>query len=372
MPRAKKEALTKICLHCLNEFSTTRSTSKYCSRDCKEKHSLVLSKEKTSKRRQLRLQSKEQLFDKSNFARYLVDEVKRAGTLEILRGITSEQLLQLLQLTRDRTRFSGIVSGLPSSKFHLSHIYAVKGKDRIGLLSPDNLVITPADYNHRRGNKSPDLDNPEKYSIAVTSLDKKHFVSDSEPISTIILRIKRYLSSSVLEPYYKKAKQTKTQYNIFRDKLLKLGYSEQDIKHLKKERLQEHLLSEGIKTSSTFSRESYSAIEVCKKELERKNQTGSDLYLICEALVSQRYDFNNDIAWSLDYPLNKFTDFVVEQVNNLLHLEQYKLDIEGRALMLFFSIRENATPSNKLEEELLNRKQFTDGGKLYYDYNNLF
>lgn len=374
MPRAKKEAITKVCLYCLKEYSTTRSKSTYCTRECKEQHALIIGRQKTAEKQKKRLLSKSELFDKTPFARYLVTETKRAKTLEILRDITAEELLQLLQLTRNRTSYSGITSGSPGNSFHLSHIFPVSGNDRVGLLSPTNLVISPAEYNQRRRNKIPLLAKPDKYSISRSSLDKKYSVSATEPFSTVLLKLKRYLGASVLNEFYRAAKLTKTQYNIFKDKLIKLGYSEKALKNLSKEQLQQLLQTQGVSTSSSFSRDAFSSIEVCKAELERTGNKESVLYWICEALVAQRYDFCNSIAWSLDYPINKFIDYIVEQTNHLLHLEPYKLDIDGRHLILFFSIREESMPSNKLEEVLRQRQQYnkTRKANIYYDYNDCF
>lgn len=376
MPRKQRSQQTKICTYCKTEYQTKRTDQKYCYPSCRVTHTREQIKiqrvRKAEAREKEKSLNKSNLFNETGFASLLVRECRRARTVEILKHTDSEGLLSLLQLTRNRTSYSGIDSGKVGTAFHLSHIYPVVGENRIGLYSVNNLVIASDDYNRKRSNKIPTaLGNLDFYSISKSDLQSKYLVSDSDSFSSVLLKIKRYLGSSVLEPFYKVARQTKTEKNKLIDKLVKLGFNKSELKYLDKEDLHKLLQSKGEATQSTYSRPSLSEIEVCKLELIRTGNTDSVLYWLAAALTQRREkDKPNipDINWNLSYPINKYEEFVVQQVNNLLHKEPYSLGIDSKHLVEYFSIKEGSTATSKLEEVLIAKQQFSKTrGDYYYD-----
>lgn len=376
MPRKKQEPQTKVCTYCKTKYQTTRTDQKYCLPSCREKHNQE--KLKIERAREAEVRKKKQslrrseLFDESGFASLLVRECKRAGTVEILKHTDSEGLLALLQLTRNRNSYAGLDSGKVGTGFHLSHIYPVAGGNRIGLYSVSNLVISSDVYNRKRSNKIPTtLDNLDLYSISKSDLQSRYLVTASDSNSSVILKIKRYLGSEVLDGFYKVARQTKTEKNKLIDKLVKLGFNKSKLKSLEKEELHELLQSKGVATQAAYSRPALSEIEVCKLELIRTSSTDSVLFWIAEALTQCRNkDKRNtpDINWNLSYPKNRFEEFVVLQINNLLHKEPYSLGIEQKHLIEYFSIKEGSIATSKLESVLIERQQFSKTrGDYYYD-----
>lgn len=163
--------LTKSCKHCNENFLTSKANKLFCSRKCKESHTTFIRRENAQKLRLKRLKTREFLLNGSAFARYLVTEVKRAGTLEILHKVTSNELLEILKITRNRTKYNGIYKGKVERHFEISHIIAVKDPSRLGLLHPLNMVIAPSNFNRKRGTYSSLLNvGLNRAFLAMTSL----------------------------------------------------------------------------------------------------------------------------------------------------------------------------------------------------------
>jgi hypothetical protein len=123
-----------------------------------------------------------------------VREIRRAGTIQILSGNTAESLLELFALTKQRTRFSGYEDGKPQRGYELSHIQPVKQKNRLGLLHPLNLVISPASFNRKNvGGKTKSIDPKAGLSIPLSDLQKQFAVSPDTSDTTILKKIQTLL-----------------------------------------------------------------------------------------------------------------------------------------------------------------------------------
>lgn len=347
-----------VCRNCGKVFTPKRKDALYCHRSCKDKHMQEKRKEATRVKREIRLQEKldrqDRFLSQSPFGLYLVGEVKRAGTLEILAGHTPESLLQLLQLTRLRTRYSGITAGEVNKLYELSHIVGVKDKGRLGLLHPSNIVICPRKYNRERGVKVAPLG--AGLSIQRKDLLLKHAVGNDEKSDSILKKIKSYLGKRVLNGFYKESKLTRTKRNTLIGRLNKYsslpGFP--DLGNMDNEELTLLLLQFGEKSSHTFSKPSFSELEVALKEMIRNNKQESVLFWIVESLANSM-KFGSTTAAELLVEFKGFEDFVLRQVWNQLHHEPYELGYGGKHLVECFTLSGTPDLSLKLDKILVSR-----------------
>ena len=216
MPRKPKESIQKHCKFCNSVFQTTRNNKLFCCKSCKLQKQLRVQEERASVRRSDRLARKIANFGDSKFARFLVQEAKRAGTTQILLGLTSDDLLELLQLDKDRSRYNA-----GSRTYAISHLYPVQDRDLLGTLHPKNLVISEKLFNEKRRNKTPRDRNRGRF-IKRSNLNPAYLVTDSDNQDSILEKIKLCLGASVVEDFAKKAKLNLTAESTLKRKLDKL------------------------------------------------------------------------------------------------------------------------------------------------------
>ena len=218
MTRMKKEPVLKQCKFCSLSFSTTKSNKVYCCNECKIQNQLSEQSKQASVNRQKRLDKRLSNFADSKFARFLVAEARRAGTVQILEGLNADDLVALHKLDKDRTKYNA-----GSRVYALSHIYPVKGcDDLIGTLHPSNLVIAEKGFNEKRRNKTPYNDRVGKY-ILKTALNPDFTVEGSEDQNSILEKIKRYLGDEIMKDFVSKVKLNLTSEIIIKRKLDKMG-----------------------------------------------------------------------------------------------------------------------------------------------------
>lgn len=346
--------VSKFCKHCNENFITSSSRKIFCSRNCKESFTTLIRRENAQKLRLKRLKAKESLLNGSAFARYLVTEAKRAGTLEIFHGVTSNELLEILKITRNRTKYNGIFNGKVERHYEISHIIAVKDQSRLGLLHPLNMVIAPASFNRKRGSYSSVLD--VGLSLPRNQLQSKYRVDRHEDFSTVFRRIKRYLGNSTIESFLSEAKVYLSQRNQLLKKLSKFS-NLPDVTKLSTEDLHLLLQAKGISSSSTFSRTGFSTLKVAYLELERLKKTDSVIYWALEALL-----FRSENRFSERYCLCiptvseiNLIEFVLNQAWSLLHGDPYELFFNGQHLIECFEVDTLSTPKIKLDQILFDR-----------------
>lgn len=176
------------CPHCRERFRTTSVTKVFCTAECQKNA-------KAAKRKTKSVNDA----SRSAFFYYLAKECKRATTLQILHGHTAESLAELHAVYKQAFRVNqyGDVD-----HFQVSHIAAVKGKNTLGLLHPENLVISPTELNKAHGVKHY---GAGKY-ISRTSIDHRHSVASDEPEGAVLDRVIAYLGADVVAATVKLAK----------------------------------------------------------------------------------------------------------------------------------------------------------------------
>ena len=185
-------AQDKACKHCAGWFGPKRKLHFYCSDTCRKLAHKAKKAKETKRKLARRLETKLQSLSASVFGRYLHKEIVRAGTVQILTGHTSESLKLLAALRRRCTAEGGYQKGLPMGSFELSHIYPVRGKDRVGLLHPSNLVICPKEFN-RKHSKSLPIEGYMGLSLPLSDLDEKWSIKDGMTAHEVLKLCRKFL-----------------------------------------------------------------------------------------------------------------------------------------------------------------------------------
>lgn len=337
----KKESITYIinsnnylkCPYCNEHFVANNYKQIYCSREHKEKQQAFDRKQqrrKHTKKNKDRLSNKFNKLVKSPIGFYLSSQIKRSGTVEILRGFTSDTLKELHRLKSKATSFSGFMDGESLQDYHLSHIFSVKGNSNsIGTIHPENLVITPATWNLKH--KSIATDGTGR-SILISSLKNKWTVKNSDSPAEVLGKARAYLGR---------------EFNKFLSGVQLASQREQLVKKLKPltsvstnanlSELKSIAMLHGVKTFNKTSRAARTS-EVLKHELERLNKTNHWTYwMICQ--LHYEYSFEADVfaRKESDTPISHEA-FVIEQTLNWLHECNVDIVFDGKPAPDYYAI----------------------------------
>ena len=304
MARKNNRPITKFCNHCDTEFTTADTRKIYCNSICKESQKQVLRHNKALAKKAERLKSKEALFDKSSFATYLITEVKRGKTVEILAEHTSESFLELHQLVKCRNLWDGVKSGKRQGMFELSHIQPAAQKDHIGLLHPKNLVIATKEFNRHRGSLVPQHAAGAK--ITKASLNPEYFVDAKTTKAQVLILIKEFLGKAIMDEFYTHARLNLTRMDELLKKLALLGYEPSS------NQTAEQLLLTYVKLRSRpvtlFSRKPKSLDWVLLQELDRFGLESSPYQAILQSFEMAATDSRNEVK-----------TLIRNQVQHILH-----------------------------------------------------
>ena len=294
-PTAKTKPVrkTKRCKNpaCKKPFTTSSAKREYCTTHCQQSLN-------ASKRKSTRVNNA----SRSAFFYYLVKECKRAGTLLILHGHTPESLTELHAVYKQSFRVNqyGDVN-----HFQLSHIAAVKGKNTLGLLHSENLVISPTELNKAHGVKH----YGHGKSISRTNIDPRHSVDSDEAEGAVLDRVIAYLGEDVVAATVRLAgiKPTDRQKNLawLRDNLDAMNPEHSahidNIESMKGKQLKElraeleHMLVRefGVKRSA------HSAFGVLRLELDRHVEYRPELQELSDRLLAVNESKGHREVWDV-------------------------------------------------------------------------
>ncbi|WP_146100182.1 hypothetical protein [Limnohabitans sp. TS-CS-82] len=340
MPK-QKESLTYIsnsnnylkCPYCNANFVGNNYKQIYCSREHKDKQQAsdrkILRRRKTKSRKD-RLTKKFNQLKKSSYGLYLFNQIRRSGTVEILRGFTSEMLHELNRIKRKATRYSAVKEGTPQEDYHLSHVFSAKGNETsIGTIHPENLVITPAKWNLKH--KSIATEGTGRH-ILKSSLSPKWTVKTNDSPAEILGKARAYLGDEFNK--FLSAVQLTNQ----REQLLKKLTGLTSIPATATlSMIKEIAVHHGI---STFNKTSSAATvtEVLKHEIERLNKTDHWTYWLINQLHYECYFGIKIYALKeLDTP-SGYEDFIVEQALNWLHDCKVDIVFEGKPAPDYYAV----------------------------------
>ncbi|KPB70576.1 hypothetical protein ACKUFS_15625 [Pseudomonas cannabina] len=179
--KAKKRH-SRRCIRCSKVFTTSTATKKYCSVQCSRK---------TANGKRPKVDRIEKARHSAPFYR-LVQECKRAGTLEVLKGHTAQSLLDVIQLQAMAFKCNQYGT---ARLFELSHIAPVEGQTHIGMYYADNLVLSPQKPNKAHGTSY----YGGGRRIARAGCHPRNAVHENERDSDVLERLIDYLGKPLID-----------------------------------------------------------------------------------------------------------------------------------------------------------------------------
>lgn len=317
----------RACKYCVGQFQPVRTGHLFCSDTCRKLAFKAKNRAKTQAKRNKKLDEKLKKLANSAFGLYLVKELRRAKTVEILQGHNSESLDALVSLRRRCTASAGYEDGESMGFYELSHIYPVSGKNRLGLLHTTNLAITPATFNRKHGTKLP-VEGYIGSSIPREGLSKQWKIADSLNNLDILKLARKYIGEE-FDIWLKKHLINQTQRDAIIKKLKEAGF---DTKLLKTMRLRElkAIAEEEEIPYFSITKEAEEEWLVALEEMERlklENSVSKHLNLYYEAYFS----FNDYLTFadSSDKEL-EFMAYLAQQAFLCIHGQSFKQDWNGK------------------------------------------
>lgn len=182
----------KQCRQCNKEFYG-RANKHYCNDRCATVTRVARHRKKKSESQVRKYVKKADRFLQTGFALYLLKELKRAGTVQILEGHTADTLHELNRMKRQCSKYSGYSEGKPTGSYHLSHIWPVRASSgKLGLLHPQNIVIATKEFNLRHGAKQPSHLDVGLY-LPEAALLEKHKLKEHDTAKQVFKRVEKLL-----------------------------------------------------------------------------------------------------------------------------------------------------------------------------------
>jgi hypothetical protein len=331
----------RSCLFCEGQFSAVRLGHIYCSSTCRKLSHKAKKRAELEKRLNARLEIKLKRLVGTPFGKYLSNELKRAGTAQVLTGHTADSLKALAALRRRCTTAGGYEEGAPIGTYELSHIYPVSCKKRLGLLHPSNLVICPKEYNRKHSKKVPKTGYLGA-SLERSELKKKWSISETLT-SLEVIEIARKFLGSEFNKWLKSHLISHSQYKQLLKRLTEEGVPESVLKGMTLEELKALAAEEEV----PFFNKNISSTDllwVIQDELDR---------LLPESELVQIVSSLNEFWNSFDDPKHEFLGsdsekaefetFVITQSLNALHGQSYEVVWKGNAFSAYFRKAERSS-----------------------------
>ena len=225
------------CKHCVGLFQPIREGHLYCSSTCRKLEFKAKKRVENKKKISKRIANKLEKLSGSSFGRFLVREVRRAGTVQILQGHTASTMTELAVLKRRCTTASGYDNGESLGVYELSHIYPVRGSNtnRIGLLNTKNLTIAPKEFNRRHSTTVP-VTGYCGESIDKQDIQSKWDVCTGDDAPKIIALARKFVGEE-FDAWLNKHVITSTQKQALVKTLEKAGFSVKKLEGLSLEQL---------------------------------------------------------------------------------------------------------------------------------------
>lgn len=346
-----------ICQHegCQEPFKTSRHGARFCSNACKSADAYSRRKAAKVKRRKLKMPS-------TGFYAYLLREVRRAGSVEILTGLTASDLSELLRLRKLLNKAAGFENGkVRSGEYELSHICPVQGTALLGLLHPANLVITSVSYNRKRGTR---YSGGGKF-VERSKLQDKWKVTDDHTDTNVYAMIQKFLGSELNE-FLAEHVLSLTQRQTLINKLAKLiaAADETSVEKIKErlsfyknEELADLAKEKELKVAD-YSSDTRWQFTVAYEEAKRFESYGVAVNSLILLYADYLYERKNNVNFSsfdhsffLDVHSDSnwlgdgacIYDFLATQLTHDLHREKVENKFDGKLLADCFSLPECST-----------------------------
>jgi hypothetical protein len=338
------------CKHCAGLFLPIRHGHIYCSDTCRKLQHKAKIRAKTQVKNRRRLNEKLLKLSSSAFGKYLIRELKRAGTVQALHSHTSDTLKELTLLRSKCTSASGYEDGRPLNTYELSHIYPVNDPKAIGLITPKNLTIAPAKFNRKHASKKPSANNQGDFLPRNTLLPKWQIPDKSEAIE--ILRLARKFIGKDFDKWLRSHTVSPTQRQALIKKLKEQGLPEKMLQDLNIEKLK-NLAEEQDLSYFNTSESPENPRDIAIRELKR---LGLDPELLEVLEYLQEYD------WSLEDPSVEFIGdkderlslehYLTNQALACIHGQPYLKEYKNKNILSYFKQRPEVIWHSNLKEDL--------------------
>lgn len=189
---------SKLCATCNQSFNYVRATAKYCSDLCRvtKSRSCTPAKQTAKKPRKSKLHH----FINSTYGLYLVRQLRRSGTVQVVPKSTSiEDLRNLWELYQLRGKANG-TGAYRTEEFDLCHLASCIGKDgRLGILHPSNIIVASSSVNKSLGNKPTVYSSLPQLSISSKTLLSKWKIKQGESAKSILDKLDKWLGGTLQE-----------------------------------------------------------------------------------------------------------------------------------------------------------------------------
>lgn len=331
----------RACRHCVGRFQPIRAGHLFCSDSCRKLAFKAKSKAKTQATRNKKLAEKLKKLANSAFGLYLIKELRRAKTVEILQGHDSESLDALVSLRRRCTASGGFENGESQGYYELSHIYPVSGKERVGLLSLANLVITPKTFNRKHATKLP-IYGYLGSSISRATLQKQWRLIDSMNSLEALKLARKYIGEE-FDVWLKKHLINQTQKGAILKKLKEVGFDYDVLKTISLRELKS-LADEREVPYFSMDKQPEDLLTITLSEVKRLNIDSifTQILFVLEQLDDTfeipEYEFKGSLR-----ELKSFEEFVCHQAVLCMHGQPFERKWKDKPLNLYLKKTKKVT-----------------------------
>ena len=322
------------CKHCKKLFQPIRQGHLYCSDNCRKLQHKTKNRVKNQAKNNRRLEAKLQKLSNSNFGKYLVRELRRVGTVQVLYGNTSDTLGELVSLRHRCTIASGYQDGMPLNTYEVSHIHPAYDSKSLGLLVPKNLTIAPDEINRKHATKKPIFGYMGEFLPTGRLLPEWRI--PNKAVALDILKLARKFLGQDFDKWLSALSIPQTQSQTLIKGLKKKGLPEKILATLNLDKLKALAKEEDL-SYFDMSRHPEEPRDVLIEELERLQLDP----VLLEAMRALHNEY-----WSLEEPTtqfigsapekNSFEEFLVSQALACLHGQPYTTEYKNKSILKYF------------------------------------
>lgn len=330
------------CRYCAGLFRPVRTGHVFCSDTCRKLQFKAKKASEDKKSLSRRLAKKLGILSTSTFGKFLVREIRRARTVQILHGHTAQSLKELVDLKRECTSVAGFKDGEAIGAYELSHIHPVgNGKSKqIGLLHPRNLTIAPKEFNRKHSTKLPSC-GYLGLSIPKSSLKPQFNIQESSTSQEILALARKFIGSD-FDDWLKKHNINITQKQALIKSLKMAGYHEERLKELSLKDLKAIADDEDVGYFH-MTKDPASLDLVLTTELKRLG-IGEKLSTALEYLEIEEWDtlYNCEFRFtSTEHHRKEFKEYLVTQSLLCLHGQPFSEMWKKKGLLSYFVNQKN-------------------------------
>ncbi|BEI33734.1 hypothetical protein [Polynucleobacter sp. HIN5] len=342
----------QACKYCAGLFQPLRVGHIYCSDTCRKLKFKAKKASETKKKLSRRLEKKLGILSASAFGKFLVREIRRAGTVQILHGHTAASLADLVSLKRRCTSAAGFKDGESLGAYELSHIYPVGNSQskHIGLLSPKNLTIAPKEFNRKHSTKLPSCGYLGE-SIPRSILNPQWSIRDNSSSQEILALARKYIGAD-FDAWLGKHNITLTQKQGLIRSLKKAGYHEERLRDLNLKELQAIANDEDV----GYFHMTASPAEINMVLMDELNRLkiGNPLLTALEYLEHEEWDsfYNSKFKFiGFDREKKAFKKYLITQSLACLHGQPYSEVWKKKAVLRHFKEQKESPQKLNIDDE---------------------